>query len=300
MALQSNREVMSEEDFCLLRELVRREFGILLKGDKRLTLHARISHRLEILGLGTYRDYYDYLLSGSSKEELYTFASHITNNETYFYRERTQLDVFSDLLREIKKEKQKRGQNRLSILSVASSSGEEAYTVNIIVQGSGLFVWDWDVSITGIDINRNAIRKAEEASYSQNSFRPLNGNEEILKKHFVRDDGRYLLKKFLKKNVEFRHGNILDAGAFSGLMPADVIFCRNVLIYMSDEAIKKIVENFYECLDDRGYLFVGSSESLIQRTNLFLPEYVNGVIVYRKNTRGEDGRKGQREGGEQK
>jgi chemotaxis protein methyltransferase CheR len=290
MGSHLKKDVMSEEDFSLLRDLVLQEFGIQLKGDKRLTLHAKVSHRLEILGLGTYHDYYDYILSDPSKEELYTFASHITNNETYFFRERTQLDAFSDLLKEIKREKQRRGQNRLRILSVASSSGEEAYSLNIIVQESGLFVWDWDVLITGIDINRNAVRKAEEACYSQNSFRALNGNAEIIKKHFIADNGRYLLKKFLRKNVGFRHGNILEPEAFSGLMPVDVIFCRNVLIYMSDDAIRKIVRNFYDCLEDTGYLFVGASESLIQRTNLFLPEYVNGIIIYRKNTRGGDGR----------
>ncbi|MDA8106157.1 MAG: protein-glutamate O-methyltransferase CheR [Nitrospiraceae bacterium] len=288
MGLHSKKEVMTEEDFSLLRDLVRREFGVLLKGDKRLTLHAKVSHRLGILGLGSYREYYDYILSDPSKDELYTLASHITNNETYFFRERVQLDVFLDLLKEIKREKQRRRQNRLRILSVASSSGEEVYTLNIIVQESGLFAWDWDVLITGIDINRNAVRKAQEACYSQNSFRSLNGDAGIAKKYFTADKDRFRLRKFFKKNVEFRHGNILDRNAFGGLCPVDVVFCRNALIYMSDEAIAKIVGNFFDCIDERGYLFVGSSESLIQRTNLFLPEYVDGIIVYRKNARGNN------------
>jgi chemotaxis protein methyltransferase CheR len=86
--------------------------------------------------------------------------------------------------------------------------------------------------------------------------------------------------------VEFRHANILDRQTFEGFDSVDVIFCRNVLIYMSDDAIEKIVKNFHECISDRGYLFIGSSESLIQKTNLFLPEHINGVIVYRKNVNG--------------
>ena len=147
MIVLDKKEIMSEEEFGLLRDLIQKEFGILLKGDKRLTLHTKVSHRLNILGLTSYRQYYDYLVSDVSKAELYTFVSHITNNETYFFREKIQLDAFSELLHEIKREKQEKKDNRLRIVSLASSSGEEAYSLNILLQESGLFVWDWDTKI---------------------------------------------------------------------------------------------------------------------------------------------------------
>ena len=283
MIIQDKKDLMSEDEFKLLRDLIHNEFGIFLKGDKRLTLHTKVSHRLSILGLQTYRQYYDYIMADSTKEELYVFVSHITNNETYFFRENTQLGVFSELLQDIKREKQQRNENKLRIVSLASSSGEEAYTLNILVQESGLFVWDWDTKIIGIDVDRNAIEKAKEACYTGNSFRAMNGNTTYVNKYFVVEKGRYVLRRSLMKNVEFRLGNIIDRNTFEGLGPIDVIFCRNVLIYMSDEAIIKLAGNFYESLSDTGYLFIGSSESLIQKTNLFVPEYKNGVIVYRKN-----------------
>ena len=106
-------------------------------------------------------------MSDSTKEELYNFVSHITNNETYFFRENTQLEVFSELLQDIKREKQKRNENKLRIVSLASSSGEEAYTLNILVQESGLFVWDWDTKIIGIDVDRNAITKSKRGMLHQ-------------------------------------------------------------------------------------------------------------------------------------
>jgi chemotaxis protein methyltransferase CheR len=283
MIIQDKKDLMSEDEFTLLRDLIHNEFGIFLKGDKRLTLHTKTSHRLSILGLRTYRQYYDYIMSDSTKEELYIFVSHITNNETYFFRENSQLEVFSELLQEIKREKQQRNENKLRIVSLASSSGEEAYTLNILVQESGLFVWDWDAKIIGIDVDRNAIQKAKEASYTSNSFRSLNGNAAYVDKYFAVDKGRYVLRRSLMKNVEFKLGNILERNTFEGIGPIDVIFCRNVLIYMSDEAIIKLAGNFYDALSDTGYLFIGSSESLIQKTNLFVPEYKNGIIVYRKN-----------------
>lgn len=276
---------MSDEEFQLLKGLINKEFGISLKGDKRLTLHTKVSHRLSILGIKSYRDYYDFIISDSSGEELFKLASHITNNETYFFREKSQLDAFSELLKEIKKAKVKKKQNRLRILSLASSSGEEAYTLNILLQESGLFAWNWDVRITGMDIDKNAIIKAREACYSKNSFRAINGNANIIDKYFVIDRDCYTLRNFFTKNVEFIHGNVVDGRSFVDFSDLDFIFCRNVLIYMDDSAIEKIATNLYNCISDYGYLFIGTSESLIQKTDLFVPEFRNGVIVYKKNVK---------------
>jgi chemotaxis protein methyltransferase CheR len=283
MTVLLKKDLMTDEEFSLLRDLVHREFGILLRGDKRLTIHTRISHRLSVLGLRGYREYYDFIQFDSSGEELFELASHITNNETYFFREKSQLELFSNLLKEIKTKRQKRNEQKLRVLSLASSSGEEAYSLNILVQESGHFLWDWDIRITGIDINRLALKKAGEASYTKNSFRGLNGDSHLVDKYFNAEGERYVLRRSLTRNVDFRHGNILDAGSYIGLEPTDVIFCRNVLIYMSDEAIGRLARNLHGVLSETGYLFIGSSESLIQKTNLFVPEYRNGVIVYRKN-----------------
>ncbi|TAL27133.1 MAG: protein-glutamate O-methyltransferase CheR [Nitrospirae bacterium] len=278
----SKNELLTKDEFNLLRDLINKEFGIVLKGDKRLTFHTKVSHRLNILGLKSYRDYYDFIVSDSSREELLTLVSHITNNETYFFREKAQLEVFSVLLNEIKKEKLKKNRNTVRILSLACSSGEEAYTLNILVQESGLFMWDWDIKITGIDIDRNAIEKAKAAVYTKNSFR-LNGNIDLVNKYFTAEGDRFNLKKIFARNVDFRHGNMLDANSFADLDDIDIVFCRNALIYINDDAIGHIARNLYNSLSDSGYLFIGSAESLIQRTDLFSPEYNNGVIVYRKS-----------------
>jgi len=269
-------------DISLIQDLVARELGIVVKGEKRTTLLNRASRRLEILELGTFKEYCDFILSDPSREELYVLATDITNKETYFFREREQLDVFSGLLPDIKARKQTAGINRLKVLSLGSSTGEEAYTLNILIQESGLFVVDWDISVIGVDIDREAIRKACKASYTVNSFRTLNGDSGSVTKYFIRDRDRYVLRERLTRNVGFRHGNLLLRQTVEGLTGADVIFCRNVLIYMCDEAVRKIAENLYYSLSDTGYLFVGASESLIRKTELFSPENLNGVIVYRK------------------
>lgn len=292
-AAMNDSSCMNETEYQLLSGLIRKEFGIHLKGDKRLTLHTRISHRLTVLDLNSYSEYCEYLTSDPTGEELYALASHITNNETYFFREVKQMEALSELLPEIKREKVGRNENYLRLLSLASSTGEEVYSLSMILQETGLFLWGWDVSVTGMDIDRTAISTARHAVYSANSLRACNGNAKLIQKYFRIGEGRYILKKMAMNNVGFRHGNLLDAGAYAGLERTDIIFCRNVLIYMTDEAVGRIIANIHSCLSDSGYLFIGVSESLIQRTNLFTPEYRNGVVVYRKRqspNRENDGR----------
>ena len=134
-----------------------------------------------------------------------------------------------------------------------------------------------------IDVSRNALKKATNAAYTKNSFRVPDGNDEFSQEYFDRRDDLYILKPPYRSHVEFRHGNILNPASWEGIQDIDVIFCRNVLIYMSDDAIGHIAENFYHHLADEGYLFVGSSESLLNKTDLFVPECREGLIIYRKN-----------------
>jgi chemotaxis protein methyltransferase CheR len=134
-----------------------------------------------------------------------------------------------------------------------------------------------------MDVSRNALKKAKNAVYTKNSFRILDGTDEFSQKYFDRRNDLYTLKPAYRSQVEFRHGNILDPASWEGIEDIDVIFCRNVLIYMSDDAIRRITENFFRHLSDEGYLFIGSSESLLNKTDLFVPECREGLIIYRKN-----------------
>ena len=275
---------MTGEEYDLFRDLISREFGIVMKGDKRLTLHTKLAHRLSILGLASYRDYYELIVSEPSKEELVSFISHITNSETYFQRDPARMTLFPGLLNDVKRCRQEKDRQAITVLSAGCSSGEEVYTLNIMLLESGLFAWGWDVRVIGVDVNAVALKKAESGIYTKNSFRLLNGNEEFSRKYFDRRGDLYILRKPYRANVEFIRGNILRPEAFEGIGIVDVIFCRNVFIYMSDETVERVVGNFYHHLSDDGYLFIGSSESLLNKTDLFVSEYREGNIVYRKNS----------------
>ncbi|HUO77777.1 MAG TPA: CheR family methyltransferase [Thermodesulfovibrionales bacterium] len=274
---------MTEDEYALFRDLIEKEFGIVMKGDKRLTLHTKLSHRLSILDIRSYKDYYDFIISEPSKEEFYSFMAHITNNETYFQRELGRITLVAGLLDDIKRQRQKKDQKRITFLSAGCSTGEEAYTLKIMLMETGLFAWGWEVKVIGIDVSRSAVKKARNAVYTKNSFRRLDGTDEFSQKYFDRRGDLYTLKSAYRSQVEFRHGNILDPASWGGIQDIDVIFCRNVLIYMSDNAIGRITENFYRHLADEGYLFIGSSESLLNKTDLLVPECRESLIIYRKN-----------------
>lgn len=281
--LSKKEPVITEEDFLLFSDLVKEKFGINIKKDRILTFHTKIVHRLCILGFSSYREYYDYIISDSSGKEIFSLIAHLANNETYFMRENVQLEVFINILKDIKYRKLKNNEKKIRILSAGCSTGEEVYTINIALIDSGLFPWGWDLKIIGIDLSDIALKKAKNAIYTRNSFRISNGNGDFIKRCFNRRDDKYIIKDLYRRNIEFIQGNILDESLFKDIKDLDIIFCKNVMIYMTDDAIQRVAKNFYHSLVDEGYLFIGTSESLLQKTELFVPELREGVIVYRKN-----------------
>lgn len=222
-------------------------------------------------------------LKNATTREIILAVSSITNKETYFFREMPQLEVAIKLLQRMFRTRQ-----RLSILSLGCSSGEEPYTLSILLHERGILFPGKDVNITGIDIDPKAIKKAREAVYTDNSFR---NKGLLLNRYFIKEDRFYRLKEVYKRIVDFKEGNILDRKTFVEFINVDMVFCRNVFIYMTEEAILKVLENVYTCLSKDGYLIIGSAESITTRTALFIPEYYEGVVVYRKVNYNERGAK---------
>ena len=273
---------LSEEEFRLLRDFIHERFGLYFDENQRASLRTRLGGRLAHLDLGSFEDYYHYLRFGPQRQdEVLRMISHLTNNETYFYREMPQLQVFADTVLRAVKERKAAGDDRtLRILSAGCSTGEEAHTLAMIVYDSGQFFWNWDVQVVGMDVDTAALEKARRGVYHHNSFRGI--RPAVLDRHFVKLPGGTQVKEPLRKMVQFRHGNIVDPASYEGLAPLDVVFCRNVLIYFSDAMILKVVRQFHDCLGPGGYLFLGHAESLSRITDLFTPIRFQGAMVYQK------------------
>jgi chemotaxis protein methyltransferase CheR len=276
---------LREEEFRLLRDFIHEHFGLFFEDSQRSSLRARLAGRLQGLDLLSFEDYYRYLRFGPQRqEELSHMVSHLTNNETYFFRERPQLQVFADhVLRQLKDRKGSSGERSLRVLSAGCSTGEEALTLAMIVYDSGQFFWNWEVRVTGLDVDVAALERARRGVYHSNSFRAM--SPALLDRHFVRQGASAQVKDGVRRVVSFRQGNLLDPASFAGLPPLDVVFCRNVLIYFSDSATLRAVRQFHELLAPGGYLFLGHAESLSRVTDIFTPIRFQGAMVYQKPER---------------
>jgi chemotaxis protein methyltransferase CheR len=273
---------LSEEEFRLLRDFVHERFGLYFDGTQRDSLRARLAPRLALLGLVSFEDYYRYLrFAPERSDEQQRMVSHLTNNETYFFREQAQLNVFSSkVLPSLKEQRARQNFRALRFVSVGCSTGEEALTLAMILFDSGQFFWGWDIGVTGIDVDEAALEKARRGVYHQNSLRAVTKPQ--LDRHFTTEGNGVKVKDSIRKLVSFRSGNLLESASFDGLAPPDAVFCRNVLIYFSDEAIQRAVGLFHEVLGPGGYLFLGHAESLARVTSAFTPIRFQGAIVYQK------------------
>lgn len=273
---------LSEEEFRLLRDFVHESFGLYFDESQRSTLRSRLASRLALLGLASFEDYYRHLRFAPDRAaEQQRMVSHLTNNETYFFREQPQLDVFSgQILGAIKARKARTGDRRLRVLSAGCSTGEEPLTLGMILFDSGQFFWGWDVHVTGLDVDGTALEKARRGVYHQNALRAV--PPAALERHFVPEGAGVRVKDAVGRAVSFRAGNLLDPASYAGLAPLDVVFCRNVLIYFSDGAVQRAVGLFHEALAPGGYLFLGHAESLARVSTAFVPIRFQGAIVYQK------------------
>ena len=271
-----------DEEFRLLREFIHERFGLFFEENQRSSLRSRLAGRLSGLGLSSFEDYYRYLRFGPQRvEEEARMISHLTNNETYFFRESAQLQVFGDVvLRTVKERKARTGDRTLRVLSVGCSTGEEALTLAMIVYDSGQFFWGWDVKIVGVDVDPEALGKAGRGVYHPNSFRAMTAA--ATDRHFVKVPTGMQAKDVLRRMVTLRQGNLLEATSYEGLGLVDVVFCRNVLIYFSDATTLRAVRLFHDVLEPGGYLFLGHAESLSRITDTFTPIRFQGAMVYQK------------------
>ena len=270
---------LTEEEFRLLRDLIHAYCGIFFREDARFLLERRLGPRLEALGLPGYSAYHRYLRFDPARQaELQKAIELVTTNETYFYREPLQLDA---LAREILPRLSDLHQTdrTLRILSAGCSTGEEAYTIAVLVKQSRLFE-GWNVEIFGCDISSRCIEHARAGIYGEHAFR--NVEAEAMRRWFHLREGKWAIDQAIRRMVRFSRENLLDPRALAGLSRLDVIACRNVLIYFDTLARKRVLATLHEKLRDGGWLLLGHSESLVTFTADFEIVHLRTDLVYRK------------------
>lgn len=277
------RPDLSEREFRLFSEWLSEEFGLCFGPAKRDILRSRLDARRVALGFDRFEDLYLHLkFHPEREEEKRLLLPHLTNNESYFYREQAQLEELrSRVLADAREALAASGREELRILSAGCASGEEAYTLAMIARDSALFRPPWGVRVTGIDLDPEALARARAAEYGPNAFRRLEPQERS--RHFQPSrEERWKVKRGIASMVEFTQVNLVSDGWWNALPRQDVVFCRNVLIYFDDAAITRAIRGLYEVLNPGGYLFLGHAESLSRIPTRFEPVRRPGVIYYRR------------------
>lgn len=273
---------ISDNDFEQLRDFIYNICGMYFHTTKKYFLESRLTRRMEATGSKTYQDYYLLLKSPRGSEELKFLMDEITTNETYFFRNVPQLAALENkLLPELVETKNKMGFRKLRIWSAASSSGEEAYTMAmILLEKRPTLLKDWIIEIVGTDINETVIAQAKEGIYNAYSVRNI---PELYKRKYIREEnGKFILSPDVKKFVTFNKLNLYEDSKMIFMKSFDFIFCANVLIYFDIASKSKVVQHFYNNLQPYGYFFVGQSESLHGVNDKFKTVHFPGGFGYKK------------------
>ena len=268
------------DEFRLLRDLVNEHSGMFFDDTSQFVFERRLRDRLRTLGLPDFTAYYHYLKYGpSASGELEDAIEALVTNETYFFREEYQLRAFSrDVLPELQQRALAQGRRRLVVWCAGCSTGEEAYTIAILLLSSGLFE-GWDLRVFGNDISKRVLSFARRAVYPSHSFRAMPPQ---YAEYFVADPDGKRVHPRVRALCQFGHLNLLDRDRASIVGRVDAIFCRNVLIYFDADSRKRVIETFYERLQPGGYLMLGHSESLLSVSTAFELAHLSSDMVYRK------------------
>ena len=275
-----------ESQWSQLTELIAERMGLHFPRERWGDLQRGLAGAAQELGFEDAAACVTCLLSAPpTKAQLQVLASHLTIGESYFFRDRQTLEAFADnILPELIRARRGRDQ-RLRIWSAACCTGEEPYSLAILLHQRLPDLREWHVTITATDINSRFLHKAAAGTYGEWSFR--NAPAGLKERYFNRTaDGRFAIVPEIKKLVTFAHLNLVDdfyPSLTTDTNAMDVIFCRNVLMYFAPSQISKVIGELHHALVEGGWLAVSPSEA----SHALFPQFVTvnfpGAILYQKS-----------------
>lgn len=273
---------ISVEQFQSLSQLIYQKLGLHFDDKKIYFLKTRVAKRMAAMDIDDPRDYLFMISYADPKGvEMQALANLITTNETYMFREYEQLQAFANhCLPEVLSAKQARGERTLRLWCAGCSSGEEAYTLAMILQDVFPQAYSWDCEIVATDIDENMLRKVAAARYGCRSVAEV--PDEYRAKYLIEAGDEWVVRPRTAELVHARHLNLQDRIGMRAMRGFDFIFCRNVLIYFDDLSRKAVIDHFYNALHPGGYVFLGHSESVGRVTTAFKLKRFENHLVYVK------------------
>lgn len=266
---------MTPAEFEFVAQLLKRRSGLVLNSDKLYLLESRLGPVARKHGLAGLAAIAAKLKAGDEPLAREVTEA-MTTNESFFFRDKTPFDHFEKLMLPAML-KARAGSKRLRIWCAAASTGQEPYSLGMILREKQALVKDWRIDIIGTDLSSEVLARAKSGLYSQ--FEVQRGLPvQMMVKYFAKDREQWRIKDDVRSMVEYRQMNLLDS--FVGLGTFDIIYCRNVLIYFDEATKRAILERMAQLLPDDGYLLLGAAETVVGITSAFTPlEGAQGVSV---------------------
>ncbi len=284
----SNQQALSEGLKQAFTRLITKQTGLEIRERDKTALSEKIFLRMKALKLDIPETYYQLLNSSNreSHQEWQNLVLLLTNIESYFFRDQEQFTLLrNQILPELIERKQ--NSKTLRICSAGCSSGEEPYSLAILLKELLPDLEQWNLMILGIDINQEALQKAKKGIYRPWSFRRV--DVEILQRYFKLTNNQYQLDPSIKQMVKFQSLNLvkeLFSSHDSELRELDLILCRNVFIYFESSAIARVLNKFYDALQPLGYLITGHAELYGQNLSQFQTKVFPESVVYQRTDNG--------------
>ncbi len=287
---------ITEPELKLLQTLVYQECGMYFDERRAHFLQDRLQRRLKACRIDTFYSYYRLLTSREGKAELTALLEILTVNETSFFRNKPQLELFQkQILEEMLRRKQDRRDWTIRVWSAGCSTGQEPYTLAMQISDALAYYYlrnplpfdmpvpkplippPWRVEVLASDISYSALRTAQEGIYTESQMEQVEYMYRL--RYFDKMGDHYQVKRGVRDLVHFDFHNLKTE-----FLPQrnDFIFCRNVMIYFDEAEQKRLIEKFYRCLNPDGYLFVGHAESLFGLTDRFRMVHQNNGTAYQK------------------
>ena len=287
---------LTDAELRLLQALVYQECGMHFDERRAHFLQDRLQRRLKECQLDSFYSYYRLLISNEGKNELARLLENLTVNETSFFRNKAQLDLFHKyILDDLLRHKQAHRDYSLRIWSAGCSTGQEPYTLAMLVADGLAYYYlrnplpiempspkplippPWKVEILASDISYSVLRAAQQGAYSEPQMSSVDFSYRL--RYFDKIGERYAVKRALKEVIHFDFHNLKTE-----YLPQrnDVIFCRNVMMYFDEPEQKRLIDKFWRCLNPDGYMFVGHAESLLGLTEKFAMVHRNSGTAYQK------------------
>jgi chemotaxis protein methyltransferase CheR len=281
--MKTHRVVLTDEEFAQLRTVLARSAGLVFDEARRDSVAYCVAERLRVTGV---RDVSAYLALLSDPSERQHLLNEVTIQETHFFRNPPQIRALRKyVIPELLKHADSRGR-RIRIWSAGCSTGEEPYTVAMLLRELLPTTAGWDVKVVATDVSSRALEAAKRGRYGERAVQ-MASPEDLARFFRSSGDGQYDVRPDVRDLVEFRHQNLVtDAVPFAADERIDLILCRNVTIYFSRETTRELMTRLHACLRNGGYLFLGHSETLWQVSEDFrlvpLGTGDSAAFVYRR------------------